>query len=344
MTHHFFFPKDTMILILFSFCFSKIDVLTTEKYNKEISDKKNRNRVWVFLLYKPYCKRYKETLNAFEQAKILTNGTVKYASINCQGDPLLCNNFKVNEFPSIVFKNKTVFDIYQDQINPKIIAKTAFKYIPQTNVKIVDDFWIDDLRDQPTAILFTEKSEIPGYWSALSRVFPPSKLRFGLCNDDGLFPDYNITNTPKIVFYNQTHEVAHEGLRKIRFLKETALSFVQKRENKNPIPTDYFANSQYPEICFDYSVSCVFSYENFVDPKLDDLKSRYKNDPFRFFSGNQHFPFPNIKRGQYVIYNAKKNAIIIVDDISLLSSALDRVLDGGAKWSPIEQDFYSHEL
>ncbi|OHT16561.1 hypothetical protein TRFO_13159 [Tritrichomonas foetus] len=324
---------------------SKIEPITREKYVKEVTQGKNKNRVWVFLLYTPFCKKYKEALNALEQAQILTNGTVKYGIVNCQGESTLCQSvFKVAEYPTIIFKNKTIISTFQETINPKSIAKTALKFIPTTNVQIVDDFWIDDFRDQPTAILFTQKTNIPGYWAALSRVFPPSKLRFGICNDDGLFQDYNVTTTPTIVFYNQTHEVVHESLRKIRFLKETAISFVQKRPNKSPLTVEFYLNSQFPEICYDYTVSCVLAYDNFVDPKLDDIRTNFKNDPFRFFVGDDHFPFSQAKRGQFVIYNAKKSSIIIVEDISLLSAALDRVIDGGAKWTQLKQLKYDYNL
>ncbi|KAK8882075.1 hypothetical protein M9Y10_044715 [Tritrichomonas musculus] len=332
--------------VLISLCLCRLETITLDKYSKEVNQGKNRNKVWVFLLYVPFCKRFRESFTALEQAEILTNGSVKYGIINCQGDSSLCSTFKVTEYPSIVLKNRTTFSIYQEKLNPKSIVKNALSYIPTSNINSVDDFWIDDLREgKPKAILFTQKNKIPGYWAALSRIYPPSKVQFGICNEEGLFNDYNITNTPSIVFYNHSKDYVFEGLRKIRFLKESLSAFLTEREDKTPALSEFYVNEQIPEVCFDYSISCIFSYDNFVDPKLDDVRSQFKNDPFKFFVGDTHFPFVRIaKRGQYVIYSAKKNSVIVVNNLSLLPPALERVIDGGAKWIPIQSFLYSAEL
>lgn len=332
--------------IFVSLSLSKLETITHEKYLKDVTKGKNKNRVWTFLLYAPFCKKYKEFFNALEQAQVLTNGSIKFGVINCQGDPSLCSIFKVTEYPTIVFKNKTTFTVYQEPLNPKSIVKNALSHIPTSNINYVDDFWIDDLREgKPKAILFTTKSTIPGYWAALSRAYPPSKIQFGICNEEGLFNDYNITKTPSIVFYNQSKDYIFEGLRKVRFLKESLSAFLNERDDKTPSLSEFYVNEQIPEVCFDYTVSCIFSYDNFVDPKLDGVKSHFKNDPFKFFVGDTHFPFSQAaKRGQYVIYNAKKNAIIVVDNLQLLTPALDRIIDGGAKWTSIQSLSYNAEL
>lgn len=336
-----------MLSFLFlSLSCSKIPLITFDKYATEVLQGKNKNRVWVFLFYVPFCKKYKEYLSCMEQSQILTNGSVKYGLINCQGEANLCSKFKITEYPTIIIKNKTTITLFEEQLNPKSVVKNALNHIPKANVQFVDDFWIDDLRDgKPTAILFTKKSEIPGYWGALSRTYPKTKVQFGICNDEGLFQDYNITKVPTVVFYHHSDTIVYEGLRKIRFLKESLKSFIEKSEDKTPLISDFYVNEQFPEICYDYTISCVFSYDNFVDPKLDEVRSHFKKDQFRFFVGDTNFPFVKFaKRGQYVIFSSKKNAVIQVADLPALPPVLDRVLDGGAKWIQLKDFSYTSEL
>ncbi|KAH0787098.1 Thioredoxin family protein [Histomonas meleagridis] len=335
-----------MLYLLLPLCLTKIIELNEQKFNKEMKDKKNKNRVWVLLFYTPYCKRFKEIYSALEYAKILTNGSVGYATINCQGEQRLCNSYKITNHPTIIIQNRTTHDEYTDSINPTTIAKAAMEYITSASVKVVDDFWIDDYNEKPTSILFTKKENVPGYFKALSRSFPPSKLRFGICNDEGLFSDYNITKTPTIAFYNNEVTVFHEGPRKLRYLKETANAFLSGRESKSPTRADFYFNTEFPEVCYDYTVTCVFGYESFVDPKYDKIRIQLKNDKFKFFVGDKNIPFTNLKleRGNFVVYNAKKNAAFIVGNVDELMPALDRVLDGTAKWNTLGKYEYSLEL
>jgi hypothetical protein len=130
----------------------------------------------------------------------------------------------------------------------------------------------------------------------------------------------------------------------VRYLKESANAFLQGRESRAPVRGDFYVNSELPEVCYDYSVSCVFSYDNIVDPKIDEIRLRFKNDPFRFFIGTDGLPFHGISYGDIIIYNAKKQSIIIVKDAGDLEITLDRVKDGGAKWMSLPKFEYSSEL
>lgn len=196
-----------MILAFLCLASSKLPEYNLNKFGKEIKLPKNKNEVYVFLFYTPFCKKFKEYYSALEYSNVLTNGTVKYGTVNCQGERKLCDLFKIKEYPTIIIKNRTNTDEFVNSLNPSVIAKTAMNYISSKNVKIVDDFWIDDYRDKPTSILFTKKEKIPGYFKALSRSFSPKKIRFGICNDEGLFNDYRIKETPVIMFYYKNNTI-----------------------------------------------------------------------------------------------------------------------------------------
>ena len=328
-----------MILLLLGLAEAKLAQVTREKFKKS-----GQNKVWVLLFYKPFCKRYKEYYQALEQAMVLTNGSIEYGEINCQGDPTLCASFEVTSFPSIVMRNRTRREEFQRSLNPVVIAREALKMINSQRVHVVDDFWVDDYRAMPTAILFTKKQHVPGWFAAVSRSVPAKAMKFGICNDEGLWSDYNVSDWPKVVFYNETSTVVHEGMHSVRFVKESARAFLEGRESKVPLHAEFFVNAELPEVCYDYTVSCVFAYDSFVDPKVDQVRVHFKNDPFRFFVGDDALPFPNLKLGEFVIFNAKKMSVIVVDDVSKLEAALDRVLDGGAKWTSLDKYQYDAEL
>ena len=332
-----------MFNFLICLVFSKIETMTKDKFNLEQTKKKNKD-VWCFLFYTPYCKKYKDYYIALEQTHALVEGAIKFATINCQGESSLCSNFKVTDYPSIGFWNKSKFSDFQEPPNPSRIAKIALNHINNNLIKEVDDFWLDDFREKPTAILFTNKKKIPGYWNAISKLFPPSKLRFGICRDEDLTLEFGVKTFPSIVFFNKTSTIYHEGDFKYRFIKESVLAFYENRESKSPVNSDFNVNSAFPEICYESGITCIFSYDNFIDPKLDEIRIHFKNDPFKFFVGIDQFPFQNINRGEFVIFNSKKPGIIIVKDLLKLTTTLDRVLDGGAKFQNLNKFNYSNEL
>jgi hypothetical protein len=323
---------------------AKIVAVTEDSYNADISNPKSKNRVWAFLFYLPFCKKYREAYQAMEQASILTNGTIHYGMINCQASPRLCHFFGVDSYPTIFFRNRTSRLEFVGAFNPVLMVKQSQCLFSSSAVKLLDDSWLDDYRHKPTAVLFTKKQRVSPVFAALSRSFPRSRMRFAICNDESLFPEFNITDTPTVVFYGPNATVVHEGMRRIRFLKESARALLENRESRAPVHAEFFVNSELPEICYDYSVSCVFSYDNYVDPKVDDVRLHFRNDPFRFFVGTDPLPFPGIQVGDFVIFNAKKRGIIVVKDIAKLTAALDRVIDGGAKWSPLKAFRYDMEL
>jgi hypothetical protein len=344
-----------MCLLFLASCFSKIETVTHEVFNAEILAKKNRHRPYALLLYTPCAKRFKESFQALDQAAVISNGTVYYGMVNCQGERALCSRlYRTENLPIIVVGNSTTHHEIDAPFNPVSIAKHALQYIASPSIKVVDDFWLDDLEDipsqdkktfkKPTAILFTKRDRIPAYFRALSRCFNSSQFRFGICNDESLIENFGVTEIPSIVFYNATAVLPHEGPRRIRFLKESAAAFLEGRESRAPVHSEFYVNTEFPEICYDYSVSCVFSYDNVVEPKLEETRVQFKNDPFRFFVGTDPLPFPGIRQGDFVVFNAKKMAIINVKDVAQLAGTLDRVLDGGAKWTPLAKFDYHADL
>lgn len=328
-----------MFLLFFSLTQSKLKEFTVEMYNKEFSHKKKgNNRVWTFLAYKPYVKNLKLYESAIEHAKILTNGSIAYGKINCQAQTRLCESLKIENFPSIIIKNRTYDISYNEQPNPVRITKEAFRIVNSSLVEEVNDFWLDDYRAKPTAILFTCKKGIPGYWAAISRVYN-KKLRVGICHDDGLFEEFGIKDVPQIVFYNDTKTIPHEGARKFRYVNESANAFLNERPSKSPIGADFHVNAEFPEYCYDYQKTCIFCNENFIDPELDELRNHFRDPKFQFFIGKSGLPFKDIKSGAIVIYSAKKEGIIIEEDIKKAQSAIDRVIDGTAKFKSILNDY-----
>ena len=312
-----------MILLLFlGFAAKKrLPFMAAQLFGSEFSNKK-KNPTWALLFFTPYCKNYKPALKAFEEASELSSGAVKFGLVNCQADTTLCKQFRVESYPTIGFKNFTTFSEYGNVLNPVLIAKESLSFVRPRNVKDVDDFWMDDYREKPTAILFTDKPGIPGYISALSRT---TKLRIGICRDESLASEFG-ASFPSLYFYNKTSSVKYTGKHRYSHVLEAANAFLEHRESSVSSATDFHSLSEFKEECYDYRKTCVISTFDFVDPKFEDVKNHYKSGSFSFFIG----PYKNHKDGEIVIYSGKKSATIIVDDVTKLIPVLDRILDGSA--------------
>ena len=335
---------------MFSFLFlifssSLIKEMTADIYRKEFAKKRISSRVWCLLGYKPYVKNLKIFETAIEQAKIITNGSIAYAKINCQAEPTLCQQLKINDYPTIIFKNRTQTLDFQEPPNPSRIVKIAMSLVNSSLVQEIDDFWLEDYREKPTAILFASGSKrgVPGWFAAISRVYQKS-LRCGICHDESLLDEFGIKSIPTLAFYDGDRTILHEGKLKFRFVNETANSFLHKRPSRSPVGGDFHVNSELPEVCYDYSKTCIFTYEDFITPEMDEMKNKIKSQQFQFFVGKDNFPFKNIQNGECVIYSAKKDGIIVVSDPSKVPTQLDRVVDGTAKFKSLGDFQYGAEL
>ena len=319
--------------------------MTFDMYKREFGRKKITSRVWCILGYKPYVKNLKLFETAIEQAKIITNGSIAYAKINCQAETALCSQLKISEYPSIIFKNRTNSKDYQEPPNPARIVKIAMSLVNSSLVEEIDDFWIEDYREKPTAILFTSAAErgVPGFYAAISRVYQ-KKLRCGICHDESLYDEFGIKTIPSLVFYNGDKTVVHEGKLKFRYVNETVNAFLHNRQSRSPVGGDFHVNNEFPEVCYDYSKTCIFTNEEFITPEMDEMKNKVKAKQFQFFVGKDNFPFKDIPAGACVIYSAKKDGIIVVSDPTKVSTQLDRVVDGTAKFRSLGDFQFSAEL
>lgn len=334
-----------MLPFFFSISQSKLPEMTAELYKREFGKKKGSKRVWCILGYKPYVKNLNTYETAIEQAKVITNGSIAYAKVNCQAEEAICKNFQFSQYPSIIFKNKTTQRDFQEPPNPSRIVKNAFALVNSSLVQEIDDFWIEDYREHPTAILFISaaKRGVPGGYAALSRVYA-QKIRFGICHDDSFLDEFNIKEVPTLAFYDGERTVLHEGRLKFRYMNETANAFLHKRQSRSPVGSDFHTNNEMPEVCYDYTKTCIFTNEEFVDPELDEVRNKFRQGQFQFFVGKQDFPFSNIPDGATVVYSAKKEGIIVEKDVGKIASILDRVIDGTAKFKSLRRYIFSAEL
>ena len=144
--------------------------------------------------------------------------------------------------------------------------------------------------------------------------------------------------------YDNDRTVVHEGKLKFRFVNETVNAFLHNRQSRSPVGGDFHVNNEFPEVCYDYSKTCIFTNEEFITPEMDEMKNKVKAKQFQFFVGKDNFPFKDIKAGACVIYSAKRDGIIVVSDPSKVSTQLDRVVDGTAKFKSLGDFQYTAEL
>lgn len=294
--------------------------------------KKNTDNVFCLLIYSPFSRKLSDYISAINKTRILTCDSIKYFMLKYDGTNTERNfNVKLEDLPCFVFVNKTNRIVVKDQLNPKELSRIGYSFISEDNIQFVDDFWVDDYRKNNTVIYFTDKHKIPSFLKPLQKM---KNLKIGVCDDIDLMKEFTDLKPPALIFYGENKTYIHDGPLKYRFIRQTAISFLNNATQRSISTSgEYRNNLEFPEICFDVRKLCLLLYDDFIDPEFETKKNQFTKSNVEYFFGRENFPLNiNVKPGMYIIYNYKKDGIIVLNNITELNNAFDRIIDGTAKY------------
>jgi thiol-disulfide isomerase/thioredoxin len=308
--------------------------LTTSSFRRLVQNRRP-HEVWLVMFSGPNCPACSQALPRFNNASRIASGMIRFAVLDTQRAPEIANEFDIRALPTFrVFHSRGDADFVGKRKERDFVNEAA-SYLEDLSAP-VERSWLDSMLSRPSAMLFTDKPKTPPIWAGISTAFHGKSIRIGTSKED---PDmralYNVSRIPSVLFMNGTLSKVYKG--KIAFidLKEAIETFFERRlkiENQTVIEGDFAVPADFEASCLGGRQNCILYVGKNPHKILQQLATRYAKHTMRWFVGVKDLPFPFMEAGGVWVYNPRRDGFLHVPEIEELPEALDRVLDGSAKW------------
>ncbi|OHT05675.1 Thioredoxin family protein [Tritrichomonas foetus] len=317
---------------------------TTDNWVDEVTDFVENSVCFVMFIQKR-SPRSKALFPDFQEAANRSLGMVKFVSVDIKEHPKVAYLYTVRAAPSFRIVHSKGDVEYKGEKTADAFMDAAFKYIPLKSHPI-DDSWAPSPQAAMSAILLTNKKVVPPFWAAISCNFSEnSKIRIGHAKNSQFMSLFQIRSSQAVVFVYKDILSVYEGPLVFDDLRKSILSFIENPKssgNEISIVSELTSERDFEKACRNAGKICVFESripkEDQVEEKFTEIAKTNINGPFKFFKCNEKCPIEKMKKGFY-IFHAKRPNVIFVESIDDISATLDRVIDGGAKWKKIDEEF-----
>lgn len=333
-------------MIIFSFWilftqsanFHNITQLTSNNWNKEIEHRKN-GTVYFVMFHGDHCPACRMTYPIFQEAADIADGMIKFGNVDTSREPYIASRFHILSIPTFIIFHHDGDTQYSGPRAAKKMVQYASKFIQNVSIPI-DQTWLpkDGFK---AAILFTSKSSSLTLWNALASYFDSTGIQFGFSSDPQMMEQYDIAFGPAIVFINGESQIKYMGQMSFssiqKSIKETFPNCdpTSKPPSKNNIllsgVTKLRTKEDFESYCKGKGFFCIIQGGEEPEPGFKHAANLYKNDPFKFFTCGTDCEFKQYKEGLHIIH-PRRNAHIDISSMDELSSTIDHVIDGGARW------------
>ena len=323
------------MILSFFFCFiysiSGRAIPITKSSFKRLVENRPKDEIWILMLHTESNFLSKKLHPKFIEASKLAGGMFKFGVVDTKQQPLLTRSFNIKNQPSFMVFYPNGQTEYQGNGEPEDIISFLSKFLSDES-KIVDESWFTKSKT-PQAILFTEKKKTPTLWRGISNIFKKKKVKIGICNDKKCLNHYEITTTPKIVFINESLTYIYNGTIEFAQVMRTLESFIENRfKIEDKIPKEILSSSKFSEECIGGLRICVIHTKSDLDIGYEELKRKYSNLEFKWFTGNSNLPWTFMKENEFWIYNPKVDGLYNVDKLTNLGPILEKVFSATIEW------------
>jgi thiol-disulfide isomerase/thioredoxin len=309
--------------------------LTTATFRRIIQNRKP-HEVWLVMFSGPNCPACQQAFPRFVNASRMANGMIRFGVVDTQRAPEIANEFDIRAVPNFrIFHSRGEAD-FVGKRKERDFVNEASSYLEDLSSPI-ERSWIDSMLARPSAMLFTDKPKTPPIWAGISTWFHGKSIRIGTSKED---PDmrklFNITRIPAVLFMNGTGSKLYKGKIDFQSLKGAMEKYFERRlkmDSEEPTTGDFLVPSEFETSCLGGRHTCVLYVGTSPGPILEQLASQYARRKMKWFVGVKDLPYPFMEKGGVWIYNPRRDGFLHVAEMESLPEAIDRVLDGGAKWT-----------
>ena len=315
--------------------------LNGPKYRDLVLNRKD-TEVWHILFVGKYQnsdqakeieKLCKAAMLAQEKAANETHKICKFGLVNTTEEMFLAARNQIPALPYVKIYYPNGVEDYHGNHKANSYIEAISNRLPNF-VRNFDKRSVDD--SIPSVVLFTDQIKSPTLWTTLSLEYKDVFVKFALCSDFFTHKQFNIARLPTVMFFNSTNQIRYRGDLTEEELKKSIDQFLNGTLTLGDEMDDegFYRHSEFKDQCLgrDY---CVLSTWANISDQYRDIRNSCKHHPMKFFYGNQDFPIASFEENKFYIWKPRGHGIIAVNNLKELSSTIDRVLDGGARFTKI---------
>lgn len=295
--------------------------------------KRDKTSLWLVLFVGLGQKQCFKAQREFQKAARQVGKIAKFAVVNITEEPIIQRRLYIEYIPYCRVYFPGGSEDYRGKFTASGFVGVVTDKMPNF-VRIFDRKWLEE--SLASVVLFTDQIKVPTIWSILSLEYRNQFIRFGICNEFHIHRELSITRLPTIIFYNSSNQIKYHGEMNEQDLKAAIDSFLNQTltETHDLDDEGFYRYSEFKSQCTGRDF-CVLYTGAEVSDDYRKIQSISKRHQMKFFYGDKNLPFKQLKENTYYIWNPRRKAVIHVAEIQDLSPALDRVIDGGAKWTKV---------
>lgn len=317
-----------------------ITELTSKNWEKQIK-KRSNTTVYLVMFHGQHCPACQMAYPAFEEAGDEAAGMIKFGHVDTNKEYNIASQFNIRGIPHFIIFHPKGEKVYNGDRSARSFLNTASRFIPNI-AEDVDETWLPS-NETKSVILFSDKTKAPPIWAGISCAFQGNKdgIRIGYSSNQEIRSKFNVTAVPWILMINNETSYVYSGKNSYSLIRKTIIDFfagkIKRPQPKTPVPVSILKMESIEEFnnaCKGHGNFCVLLGEK-SDAQYQTIARKYRNDPFKFYECDEKCPF-EFSKGAIHIFHHRRDAAIKVQTLVDLPTNLDRVIDGGARFTPID--------
>lgn len=295
-----------------------------------------------------FVKKHSPKTNAlvpeFQKAANKSAGMVKFISLDIEENPKIAHLYTVRQAPAFRIVTSSSAIEYRDEPVADSFIKAATKYI-KNYAQTVDASWVPSPKAPLSAILMTNKKVVPPYWAAISNKYYETNVRIGVNRNPNIMELFGIKEQNCIVFVVGNIMSIYEGQLTFASIVEALEAFVANPSasgTQDSLIGEISSKEKINSLCHNTGKVCVLEAKAEPSAEFKDAATNNKDDRFKFYTCGKTCPFNGMSG--YYIFHHRQDRATKVETIQELSTALDHVVDGTARYSPYQKLFKNEEL
>ena len=329
-------------MLFLIFCFvaprkkePRVVEMDSRRFRKSIN-RRRMSDVWVTLFTSKEIPGHVSANSILDESFSLPKGFVKFAYLDSSKNAYIPNKLNLHHFPCFcIFHYKGYECKNASELDAREIVNWASSFLIDFS-DYADESWLEKHEQEPSVILFTEKTETPLMWVGISNEFRKSSLKIAVSNNTNLAETkFNIHEFPTILMHNFSHNIIYNGPNDYQSLTSNFKLFAQRKYQKSGSKLYIHKLDDFDNYCKEGNV-CIIKNDENIDNNYDLLRRKHTTSFLQFFYGSK---LPKqlscLENTPFLAYSPLNNGYIKIENITQLQNIINSILDKKEEWIPL---------
>lgn len=324
------FEKSVKMLFLCIYLHLKAPKSIVTLNKKRFKDSvlyRDTNDIWLVLYSSKDYANHLKVYENFEDSFNIGKYFLRFAFLDVNHYKRIKNKYNLSDESYLLIYHLTGNDYFPaDNMTGKEIINYAASFIPDYSTKEDISLFSSDTQT-PICCLFTDKSETPSLWRAISHHFHlSSSVRIATSSNRTLASKFNVSTFPSIIFKNLTHSFIYTGRFEFHKICKYIELFLGKRYTNKERKVKVYPLDKLYKKCQSKESICIIHTKTELDNKFMEARERHDSDKLVFFYGLDVNNFPYMKENSIYALNPISKQYKNINDLSQIDEFLDEMI------------------